>query len=228
MPHLSINSEQKPVLIRKVLTESGHYPVHSTSLIQISQREPLRFHLASLSALRNSYPLPAAAFRFISFSEETGAEAPQSSDPPWLSPVTLSSPSVSAEISPQNKRQKTIPEMTRTFWVLWSWEVCLLVWSPACWAETLNWTRTPSWQLHVGSPSSQVLCLAECPAEAHFFPEVWAAFWSRRSFQFSESSETLNCVIPEAGSLQATPAALPPFSRIPATKARDGDCLNLM
>lgn len=120
MPHLSINSEQKPVLIRKVLTESGHYPVHSTSLIQISQREPLRFHLASLSALRNSYPLPAAAFWFISFSEETGAEAPQSSDPPWLSPVTLSSPSVSAEISPQNKRQKTIPEMTRTFWVLWS------------------------------------------------------------------------------------------------------------
>lgn len=72
--------------------------------------------------------------------------------------------------------------------------------------------------LGVGSPSSQVPCLAECPSEAHFFPEVWAAFWSHRSFQSPQSSATLNCEILEAGSLQATPAALSPFSWIPAAK----------
>ena len=49
------------------------------------------------------YPHPTAAFWFIRFSEETGAEASQSSDPPWLLPVTLSSHSVSAEIPPQKQ-----------------------------------------------------------------------------------------------------------------------------
>ena len=45
-PHLRTNSEQKPVLIQgKVLTESGHCSVHGTCLIQISQRQPLPFHL---------------------------------------------------------------------------------------------------------------------------------------------------------------------------------------
>lgn len=46
-PHLGTNSEQKPVLIQgNVLTESGHYPIHGTCLMPISQRELLPFHLA--------------------------------------------------------------------------------------------------------------------------------------------------------------------------------------
>lgn len=230
MPHLCINSEQNPVLIRKVLTESGHYPIHSTSLIQISQREPLPFRLASLSALRNSYSLPAAAFWFICFSEETGAEASQSSDPPWLSPVTVFPLSLCRDL-PQKTRGRRPFQRWHVSSGYCGLEKCAF-WSDPQPAE-LRCLTEPAHQaalrqLHVGSPSSQVPCLAECPAEAHFFPEAWAAFWSRRSFQFSQSSETLNCEIPEAGSLQATPAALPPFSWIPATKARDGDCLNLM
>lgn len=67
----------------------------------------------STEGLRNSYPHPTAAFCFVCFSEEPGAAASQSRDPPWFSPGTLSPHWVSAEIPPRDNRQKTIPEDDR-------------------------------------------------------------------------------------------------------------------
>ena len=177
------------------------------------------------------YPHPTAAFWFIRFSEETGAEASQSSDPPWLLPVTLSSHSVSAEIPPQKQEAEDHSRRWHVSSGYCGLEKCAY-WSDPQPAE-LRVLTEPTYQaalqrLGVGSPSSQVPCLAECSPKAHFFPEVWAAFWSQRSFQSPQSSATLNCEILEAGFLQATPGALQPFSWIPAAKARDGHCLNLM
>ena len=67
----------------------------------------------STEGLRHSYPHPTAAFCFLCFSEEPGAAASQSRDPPWLSPGTLSPHWVSAEIPPRDNRQKPIPEDER-------------------------------------------------------------------------------------------------------------------
>ena len=46
---------------------------------------------------------------------------------------------------PETRGRRSFQKMTRIFWLLWSWKVCLLVWSPTCWAESLNWTHAPIW-----------------------------------------------------------------------------------
>lgn len=223
MPHLCVIQEQKARPYQKVLTESGHYPVHSTSLIQISQGNHYLLSLASLSALRGSYSLPAAFLVYLCFGEETGGEGTPRAVTLLGSHLWHCLPLSLCGISPKNKRQKTIPEMTRIFWVLWSWEV--YYWSdpqPAelrCLTEPLAHQAAPR-QLHGGSPSSQVPCLAECPAEAHFFQRPELLSDPAGPCSSPSPQETPELWDPRAGSLSNT-CTRSLISWIPATKARD-------
>ena len=53
--------------------------------------------------------------------------------------------SLCGDSPPETRGRRSFQKMTRIFWLLWSWKMCLLVWSPTCWAESLNWTHAPIW-----------------------------------------------------------------------------------
>lgn len=210
MPHLYQFRNKTPVY-PKSSYRIRTLPLHSGQKPDTDWVNPLPFAWASLSALRNSYsPVQAAMVYLLQWGDRAVGLPEQW--PPWpFTCDTVFSLSLCGDLPKTEAEDHSRWHDLLGTVVLRSVPIGLI---PACWAEMLNWTRTPSCarQLHVGSPSSQVPCLAECSLRPR--PEAWVQADPRDPS--SPSPQKLNCEI-QAGPTGNT-AAAPPFSWIPLQK----------